>query len=137
MAPNWIDLIILLLLASAVYGGLRIGFLRVLFFFGGFFCALVFKGWVFSRLFAIHNKNLLAIINGNLILIFAVYIAFKGYDLGKRVHFSLNKNGWRRLESTAGVTLSVGSALIIIWLIGGQLGTLPFAGLSNSASDAL
>jgi S1-C subfamily serine protease len=134
---NWIDLISLLLLALAVYGGLRIGFLRLSFLLGGFFGALFLGGWLFHRLLPINDKTLLTIINGNLVLIFAVFVALKGYDLGKRLHFSLSNSGLRSLESVTGVTLSVGSALIIIWLISAQLGTLPFAGLSNSASDAL
>jgi len=137
MIANWVDLISVLLLAGAVYAGLRIGLLRLLFMFGGFFGALFIGGWLFHKLLPIHDKTLLTIINGNLVLVFAIYAGFTGYDLGKRLHFSIGGKGLKSVESLAGVVLSVGSALLFIWMAAAQLGTLPFAGLSNSASDAV
>ena len=110
---NWVDVIILLLLANAFYNGLRIGFLTLLFTFCGFFGALFLGGWLFPHLLPIHDKTWLAIINGNLVLIFAVYAALKGLDLGKRLHLSF-KGKYHAVESSADVILSVGSALIAI-----------------------
>lgn len=135
---NWIDVVIILLLAGSIYYGIRIGFLTLLLILCGFFGGLFLGGWVFPHLLPIHDHTLLTIINGNLVFIFAVFLAFLGYDLGRRVHVSLTLRGGsaHKLEAGAGVTLSLGSALIAVWLIAAGIGTLPFAGLSNSANDA-
>jgi S1-C subfamily serine protease len=132
---NWVDLIILFLLEAAFYAGLRIGLLTLLLGFGGFFAGLFFGGWLFPHLLPFHDRTLLTIINANLVLILAIYAGLKGFDWGRQLHFSL-KGKWHYVESGLGLTLSLSSCLIAVWLIGGGISRLPFVGLSNSTSDA-
>jgi S1-C subfamily serine protease len=133
---NWIDALIVLILAVAVYASVRSGFLRLTLVLAGFFGALLLGGWLFPKLLKpIDDKAVLALMNGNLVLIFAVYAGFKGYDLGRRWHWSLNR--WRWLESLAGVTIGSLAVLACIWLLAAAICTLPFAGLSNSVNSAL
>jgi S1-C subfamily serine protease len=136
MTINWIDIIILLILAVAFYSGVRIGFIALLFGFGGFFSGLFIGGWVFPHLLPIPNQTVLALVNGNLVLLFAALAAIRAYEFGEHLHVSMHGRT-HIVESAAGVTLSVGSALLAVWLLAAGIGTLPFAGLSNSANDAL
>lgn len=133
---NWVDIIILLLLALAVYKGLRIGFLALVLTFGGLFAALFFGGWLFPRILPISDKTLLAVVNVNLVLLFAALVAIRCFEYGRRLHISLGKGKIHALESAAGVVISVGSTLAIIWMLAAAIGALPFAGLSNSANDS-
>jgi S1-C subfamily serine protease len=40
------------------------------------------------------------------------------------------------MESVSGITLSLGSAVVIVWLIAAGIGSLPFVGFSNSVNNA-
>lgn len=133
---NWVDIVILLLFASAVYFGVRLGFFRLLFVFGGFFAALFLAGWILPHLLPIHNGTVLAVVNGNLVILAAIFAAVKGYGLGSRAHLSLERGGMRKLESAAGVSLSLGSAVINVWLLGAAIGALPLVSLSNSVNES-
>jgi len=134
---NWIDLIILLILARAIYKGTKTGFVTLLFCFSGFFIGLFIAGWLFPHLLPIQNKTILALVNGNLVLAAAALLAIAGFEYGERLHLSLGEGKAHVIESVAGVTLSLSSAFIIVWLIAAGIASLPFAGLSNSANDSL
>lgn len=133
---NWVDLIIVLILANAVYNGIRIGFLTLLFTFGGFFGCLFLLGWILPHIIPIHLPTVLVIIYGNLLFIASVYVAFRAYDYGSSLHHSFAKGKTRAVESAAGITLSLGSAVIIIWLISASIASLPFVGLSDSVDNS-
>jgi len=102
-------------------------------FFGGLF----FGGWAFPYLLPIHNQTLLAVINGNLVLLFAIGLAIMAFNLGRRLHLSFSKSWLHQLETGLSVIFSICSGLIAAWLIASMIGRLPFEGLSNSANDAL
>lgn len=133
---NWVDLIIVVLLVVAMIGGIRVGLTTLLFIVVGFFAALFLGGWFFPHVLPIHDRTLLTIINGNLVLIFAVYIAVKGFDLGQHFRYLLGEGKLYTLESRLGVIITISAVLIGVWLIGAALGRLPFAGISNSVNDA-
>src|SRR5581483_9659842 len=99
---NWVDVILILLLAAAAYYGLRIGLLTLLLMIGGFFSALFITGWLLAHLLPIHDPALLTIVNLNLALIIALFASFKGLDYGKNIHLSLSKGKLRSLESLTG-----------------------------------
>lgn len=137
---NWVDIVILLLFASAVYFGTRLGFFRLLFAFGGFFAALFLSGWILPHILPIHNHTLLSIINGNLVVLAAGFVAVKGYGYGNRLHLSLGHSGKYKgrykLESVAGISLSLSSAVLAVWLLGAGIGALPLVGLSNTVNES-
>ena len=134
---NWVDILILLILAYAIYSGIKIGFIALLFGFGSFFLAVFIAGWVFPRILGVDHRSILLVVNINLVLLAGVLLGIRGYEYGKKLHLSLkNKGRLSLVESIAGLTLSLSSALIIVWLLAAGIGALPFAGLSNSASDS-
>ncbi len=133
---NWIDLIIFLILVNAVYNGIRIGFITLLLCFSGFFIGLIIAGWLFPHLLPIPDKTMLALVNGNLVLASAAIVAIAGFEFGERLHLSISSGKLHVVESTAGLLLSISSTLIIIWLLAAGIGSLPFAGFSNSANGS-
>ena len=133
---NWVDLIILVLLGLAIYKGLQMGLSVQLFVVIGFFGGLFLAGWIFPHLLPIQDRTLLTIVNGNLVLIFAVFLAIKGLDLGMHFRYVLGKGKLYHIESKAGVLVSIAAVLVIVWLLGSVIGRLPFEGLSNSVNDS-
>jgi S1-C subfamily serine protease len=137
VGANWIDLVILLLLAGAVYYGRRLGFLTVTGTIVGFFAGLLVGGALFPHLIPLHDRTIRTIINGNLVLCTAIYGAVKGNDFGRRGHRKLLPGVIRRFETLSGSLVIIASVLALAWLLAAMVGRLPFAGLSNSVDDAL
>lgn len=133
---NWIDLIIILLVAGAFYRGYKTGFLALVLALGGLFAALFVGSWLFPRILSHLGPTWRSALGVNLILLFGVLVAIRLLEYGQRLHISLGRGRLHLVESAAGVILSVGSTLIVIWLLAAALGSLPFAGLSNSANDS-
>ncbi len=133
---NWVDLIILGLVGAGIYYGLKAGLSILLFVLAGFFGALFLAGWIFPKIIPINDPGLLAIVNGNLVLLFAVFIAVKGYDYGQKFRYSLGNGKLYQLENKLGVVVSTLAVLVIAWLVGAMIGRLPFEGFSNSVRDS-
>lgn len=134
---NWIDLGIVALLIAAVFQGMRVGLLRQLLVIGGFFGALFLAGWLFPHLLPVHDRTLRTIINANLVLLFAGFVAVKGFDLSSKLKLSIGTSRFRRVESALGIFAGLTAVLVIVWLLAAMIGRLPFEGLSNSANDSL
>ncbi len=134
---NWFDGLILVFITAAIWRGARDGFVTQFLTNLGFFGALFLGGWTFHYLLPIHDRTLLTIVNGNLVLIFAMYVALRGFDLGRKLHYSFGHGRMHTLETALSVFFSLASALVTVWLLGAMIGRLPFAGFSNSANDAL
>lgn len=137
MLFNWFDFVILILLGTAAYAGVKVGLFTQLFVIIGFFGGLFLGGWLFPHILPVHDRTLLTIINANLVLILATFCAVKGYDYGRKFHVYLGKGHLHTLESVLGVIVSSLAVLAFVWLISPTIGRLPFTGLSNSANDAL
>ncbi len=134
---NWIDGLIILVLASAFYYGIKIGIISLFFCFASFFATLFAFGWLMPHLLSIGTSSVLEVINGNLVLAAAVIASIWGYRFGRQLHAKLKHHlDWLKAESLVGITLSLGSALVIIWLLAAGVGSLPFGWLSNSANNS-
>jgi S1-C subfamily serine protease len=139
---NWIDVIIIVLLILAVVEGARIGFLTQLFALSGFFGALFVAGWIFPYLLPIHDDTLRTIVNASLVLLTATYAGMRSFDLGQKVHWSfrlgklMREHKLKLVETVLGSLPGIVGGLALVWLLGVMVGRLPFAGLSNSVSDA-
>ena len=134
---NWVDLLIILLLAGSVYVAVKIGLYRLLFVIVGFFGAMFFGGYVFPHLLPIKDDTLKFIINCNLVLLFSIFGGVKGFDIGHKLKKSIKHPKHHAYESWLGGLLGCAAMLIVVWLLAVVVGRMPFAGLSNSANDAL
>lgn len=137
MGPfNWIDGVALLLVIAAAYIGKHLGLTKQLFVTAGFFGGLFLAGWLFPHLLPIHDRTILTLVNGNLVLLFALYAAVRSFDLSRRFHLSLKNSRLAWVESALGIGVGIVGMLLTVWLLAATIGRLPFAGFSNSADDA-
>lgn len=139
---NWVDIIVIALLATAVVEGIRIGILTQLFVISGFFGALFLAGWAFPHILPIHDMTLRALINGGLVFTTACYVAMRSFDLGQSIHWSfrlgkrISKRTLKWLETVLGSLPGLLAGLALVWLAGVGIGRMPFEGFSNSVSDS-
>ncbi|HSX43086.1 MAG TPA: MarP family serine protease [Candidatus Saccharimonadales bacterium] len=139
---NWIDLVIIVLLAGVVAEGIRIGVLSQLFVIAGFFSVLFISGWFFPHVVRFDDLTLRTVINAALVLLSATYAAMRSFDLGQKIHWSfrqgkLQKNrGLETAETILGSLPGLAAGVMLVWLLGVMVGRLPFVGLSNSVNDA-
>lgn len=140
---NWVDLIIVILLLMAAFGGTRIGVLTQVFAIAGFFISLFVAGWLFPHLIPLHNSTLHTIINAVLVLMVATLAAARGFELGQEIHWSfrlgkhVDKRKLKAVEKWLGSLPAFLACLILVWLLGVAISRLPFAGFSNSVSDSM
>lgn len=134
---NWIDCIIVLVVAAAAWEGVRLGLFRQLFAVVGFFGGLFLAGWLFPRILPIHDMTLLTLINGTLVLLAALGTATLGVKVGDDMRPALPAKTRRRTESYLGGLAGGLAMLALVWLLTAAIGRLPFVGLSNSVNDAL
>jgi S1-C subfamily serine protease len=134
---NWFDLVIALFLTSVIWRGIIDGFVTQFLVYACFFGSLFLGGWLFPHLLPIHNQTTLTIVNANLVLIFAILLAFVGFEFGRYLHYSFLSKRLHWLETGLSIVLSFAAGLVAVWLIGSMIGRLPFEGFSNSANDAL
>jgi len=139
---NWIDAIIVVLLAVAVVEGVRIGFLTQVFMVAGFFVTLVVAGWLFPHLLPLHDPTLRTVVNASCVLVVASYAAVRSMDLGQGIHWSFRlgklipQRHLRMVETLLGSLPALAACLVVVWLLGVTIGRLPFEGFSNSVNDS-
>lgn len=139
---NWVDAVIVVLLALAAWEGVRIGILTQLCVIIGFFAALFLAGWLVPFAVRFHNPTLRTIANAGLVLVLALYAAMRSFDAAQRIHWSFRfggltrHTGFKKVETVLGSVPGVLAGLAVVWLFGVAIGRMPFAGLSNSVSDA-
>jgi len=141
-AFNWVDLIIVLLLALVVAQGIRTGILTQVLSIGGFFIALFAAGWLVPHLLPVSDPTLKSMLNVALVLATASFVSMLGYTYGQRAHWSLrigkhmHRHKHRKLENILGGLPGLAAGLVLVWLLGVAIVRLPFAGLSNSVNDS-
>jgi S1-C subfamily serine protease len=134
---NWFDIVILLFLAGFIWNSIKNGFITLALVSIFFFAGLFLSGWIFPHLLPIHDRTLLTIVNGNLVLLAGIGLAVVGFRLGHYFHITFKKAWQLRLETGISVFLSLCIGLIVIWLITSMIGRLPFEAFSNSVNDSL
>lgn len=134
---NGLDPVIVLALLLFVWAMRKADVLTHMLIPIGFFGGLFFAGWLMPHLLPIHDITLKTIINGNLVLLFAVYAGVKGYDLGKHLNYKFKNKWFHTLDTSVGVIFNIFFGLIVVWLVTSAIGRLPFEGLSNAANDSL
>jgi len=134
---NWFDIVIILVLLLFIWQGIKQGFVVQFLMSVGFFGGIFLGGWLFPHILRIHDPTIRAVANGNLVLIFAVFLSIVGYSYGQKIHFAMGKTRPHEIEVGVGVVYSIVVGLVVVWLVASLIGRLPFAGFSNSANDSL
>ena len=134
---NWVDALIVIFIGLLIWRGIVYGFITQLFVIIGFFGGLILSGFIFPHIIPVKDHTTLAIVNGNLVLIVALFFSFTGYQLGGKIHYAFGKSWSHTTEKCFSVIFSVIFGLLAVWLIASMIGRLPFEGLSNSANDSV
>lgn len=140
---NWVDLVILGFLISSAAVGIRLGVVKQAMLITGFFATLFAAGWLFPRLLPIGDPTIKTIVNGNLVLIAALYAAVRCLDLGQKVDSRVRQSKKTKtnrrfrlvVQSVASLPM-VATGLILVWLGCVAVSRLPFEGFSNSVRDS-
>ena len=133
---NLVDLAALILLAIAIFTGIKVGALGQLTVVGGFFTGLIFSSWLYPRILPIEDRTLLTTININLVLITSVIIASLSSKLNRKLHRNFKSVRLKKLDTAAGGILGFMSMAVLIWLLLSAIMRLPFVGLSNLSHSA-
>lgn len=131
-----VDLIIIVLLVSAIFNGIRIGGATLFFSYSGFFLGLI-GGIILGIELAptltnavknIPFRSFLALV----ILFFpAVLLGSVGHYLGIKFQSLLSKHRLAKFDAFTGAVISVIATLIATWILGNVLANSPFIVLNS------
>ena len=127
---NWVDLIIILLLISAIFTGLRAGLLQLVLSAAGFIAGLLAGSWV-ARQAAPHFANPLGKLLVVLVIEFGLALLLAG--VGELLSLRLRRRAIRlHLDSVnraAGVVFEVLFTLVVVWIVASALGSVTNHGI--------
>lgn len=139
---NWVDLLIVALLAGAAWRGVKTGLMIQLFGLIGFFAVFVAGSWLLPRLLPIGDETMRTMLSVLLATLIALYAGLRASMTGHRIHWSFhvgklqNNHNFRRAETAFGALPPVLALLTLIWLLGVAVSRLPFEEFSNSFSNS-
>lgn len=127
---NWIDLLIIIWLASAAVRGFKIGFMRQALSLTGFLLGLLIGGWLTPHLPKIGNSdgiNLLAAVM--ISVLFGILLSVLGERqavyLQKKLHFMLA----HKVNQGLGIAVSSVFVLVASWLVASAASRMPVANI--------
>lgn len=134
---NWVDIVVLLIVALSAASGLRRGAALQLFSYGGFWGGL-FLGAVFTPTVASHfhsrtSKALIALV---LVLGAAFVLGTLGSIIGVHSGAALRRIKLGPLDAALGVGVAVIATLLVVWIAGGLIGNSRFTGLASAVQDS-
>jgi S1-C subfamily serine protease len=115
---DWLDLVLIVLVASAAVNGLRLGALSQVLTFGGFVVGLVL-GALLAALLVSSNRpgTLKTVVTLLLVLGLAVVFGAGGRVLGGWSHVTLRRWHLGPADAVLGVVVAAGSVLLSVWLV--------------------
>lgn len=132
-----IDILIILLLVSAVYRGREIGFVQQLCSTVGFFGGLLLGAWLEPHTVRLTHS---AVSRSMLTLLTTLGMAFLllavGEYLGAWLKRKLQLRRINKLDNGLGAVLSIISILVAVWLSAAILKTLPYPGLQGDVRSS-
>ena len=134
---NWVDIVVLVIVAFSAVNGLRRGAALQLFSYGGFWGGL-FLGAVLAPFFATHTKSqaLKAVIAIVLVLGCAFVVGTIGSIVGHRSGAVLRRLRLGPLDAGLGVGVAVVATLLVVWLAGSLIGASSFTTLASAMEQS-
>jgi S1-C subfamily serine protease/uncharacterized membrane protein required for colicin V production len=130
---NWVDVVVLVIVAISAVSGLRRGAALQLFSYGGFWGGL-FLGAVLTPLVASHvsTHTAKAVIALVLVLGCAFILGTVGSVIGMRSGAALRRVKLGPVDSGLGVGVAVVATLLVVWLAGSLIGDSRFSSLASA-----
>lgn len=128
-----LDLLILLFLVIAVVDGVRKGATTQLSTFAGFWLGLGLGAFIAREVAARMQRDVLeTFLSVAITFGMASILSGMGRMLGSRMASRVKQMGLAGMDGAAGGALSTISTLLVVWLIGSMLSTVPIAPISRS-----
>ena len=134
---NWVDIVVLTIVAISTMNGLRRGAALQLFSYGGFWGGL-FLGAALTPVVAshIHSSAGKAVVAIFLVLGFAFVLGTVGSLVGVRSGAALRRIKLGPLDSGLGVGVAVIATLLVVWLAGSLIGASSFTSLASAMQNS-
>jgi len=130
---SWIDIVIVILVASAVWRGKSQGLVRQLAGWAGVVAGFVLGTMVASSLsFKITHATWRPLLAFGLLAAFCVGGSLAGKIVGSALHRSLKALKLGVFDAAGGIVFSVAGSLITIWIAGKILSTVSWGSLSTA-----
>jgi S1-C subfamily serine protease len=134
---NWVDIVVLVIVAISAVSGLRRGAALQIFSYGGFWGGL-FLGAVLTPLVASHigsstGKAVVAIL---LVLGLAFVLGTVGSIIGVHSGAALRRLKLGLIDSALGVGVAVIATLLVVWLAGSLIGASSFTTLASAMQNS-
>jgi S1-C subfamily serine protease len=134
---NWVDIVVLVLVALSAVSGLRRGAALQLFSYGGFWGGLIVGALltpiVVSHLHSRTSKALVALV---LVLGMAFLLGTLGSVIGIHSGAALRRVKLGPLDAGLGVAVAVIATLLVVWIAGGLIGNSRFTGLASAVQNS-
>jgi S1-C subfamily serine protease len=134
---NWVDVVVLVIVAISAVSGLRRGAALQIFSYGGFWGGL-FLGAVLTPVVDGHfrTQTTKAIVAVVLILGFALVLGTVGSVIGIHSGAALRRIKLGPVDSGLGIGVAVIATLLVVWLAGSLIGASSFTGLASSVQKS-
>jgi S1-C subfamily serine protease len=119
---NWLDLVIILVLITAIGRGLRFGFLQLALSFAGFVIGILLGSWIASNLIGASGDPLTKVMLIIAIELFAAFsLSFGGEVLGVYLGKHVHKIKAAGVNQALGAVFEIIGVLVIFWLLASAL----------------
>lgn len=134
---NWVDIVLLVLVAAAGIHGLRLGAAMQVLSFGGFWLGL-FIGALITPPIArhFHSTASKTVVAAVVVFGMAGLLGGVGRVLGVHSSGALQRLRLGQLDSGFGAVVAVVATLLVAWLLASMLSTSRYTGLANAVDDS-
>jgi S1-C subfamily serine protease len=134
---NWVDVVVLVIVAVSAVSGLKRGAALQLFSYGGFWGGLLL-GAVLTPFIAshIHSSTGKAVVAILLVLGLAFVLGTVGSVLGMHSGAALRRLKLGPVDSALGVGVAVIATLLVVWLAGSLIGASSFTSLASAMQSS-
>ncbi len=134
---NWVDIVVLAIVAISAVSGLKRGAALQLFSYGGFWGGLLL-GAVLTPLVAthIHSSTAKAVVAILIVLGFAFVLGTLGSVIGLHSGAALRRIKLGPVDSGLGVGVAVIATLLVVWLAGSLIGASSFTSLASAMQNS-
>jgi S1-C subfamily serine protease len=134
---NWVDVVVLVIVAVSAVSGLKRGAALQLFSYGGFWGGLllgaVLTPFIASHIHSTTGKAVVAIL---LVLGLAFVLGTVGSVLGMHSGAALRRLKLGPVDSALGVGVAVIATLLVVWLAGSLIGASSFTSLASAMQSS-
>jgi S1-C subfamily serine protease len=134
---NWVDIVVLVLVALSAVSGLRRGAALQLFSYGGFWGGLLVGALLTPIVVShIHSRTSKALVALVLVLGMAFLLGTLGSVIGIHSGAALRRIKLGPLDAGLGVAVAVIATLLVVWIAGGLIGNSRFTGLASAVQSS-